>query len=155
VLDFILGIKPVLQIDFLRGYDLYLLIDFGLVLLAGFLIGVERESRGKPAGISTHCFVIGGSMIFTYISAHVDPNSSSRIAAQLVTGVGFLGAGIILKSEADERITNLTTAASIWFSASIGMAIGFNLYVMAIIAIAFGVLIPRMPHISRLRNVDR
>lgn len=94
-------------------------------------------------------------MIFTYISAHVDPNSSSRIAAQLVTGVGFLGAGIILKSEANERITNLTTAASIWFSASIGMAIGFNLYVMAIIAIAFGVLIPRMPHSSRLRNVDR
>ncbi len=129
-----------LQIDFLRGYEPDLLIDFLLVLLAGFIIGVERESRGKPAGISTHCFVIGGSMIFTYLSAHVDPNSSSRIAAQLVTGVGFLGAGIILKSEADERITNLTTAASIWFSASIGMAIGFNFYVMAIIAIAFAAL---------------
>jgi putative Mg2+ transporter-C (MgtC) family protein len=145
----------VLQIDFLRGYELDLLIDVGLALLAGFLIGAERESRGKPAGISTHCFVIGGSMIFTYLSAHVDPNSSSRIAAQLVTGVGFLGAGIILKSEADERITNLTTAASIWFSASIGMAIGFNFYVLAIIAIAFAVLVPRMPHLSRLRNVDR
>ncbi|MFZ0895501.1 MAG: MgtC/SapB family protein [Candidatus Nitrosopolaris sp.] len=144
-----------LQIDFLRGYELDLLIDVGLALLAGFLIGAERESRGKPAGISTHCFVIGGSMIFTYLSAHVDPNSSSRIAAQLVTGVGFLGAGIILKSEADERITNLTTAASIWFSASIGMAIGFNFYVLAIIAIAFAVLVPRMPHLSRLRNVDR
>jgi len=74
-----------------------LLIDFGLVLLAGFLIGAERESRDKPAGISTHSFVIGGAMLFTYISAHVDPNSSSRIAAQLVTGVGFHGAGIILK----------------------------------------------------------
>ena len=144
-----------LQIDFLRGYELDLLIDVGLALLAGFLIGAERESRGKPAGISTHCFVIGGSMIFTYLSAHVDPNSSSRIAPQLVTGVGFLGAGIILKSEADERITNLTTAASIWFSASIGMAIGFNFYVLAIIAIAFAVLVPRMPHLSRLRNVDR
>ncbi len=69
-----------LQIDFLRGYEPDLLIDFVLVLLAGFIIGVERESRGKPAGISTHCFVIGGSMIFTYLSAHVDPNSSSRIA---------------------------------------------------------------------------
>ncbi|MGB8032772.1 MAG: MgtC/SapB family protein [Nitrososphaeraceae archaeon] len=144
-----------LQIDFLRGYQLDLLIDVGLALLAGFLIGAERESRGKPAGISTHCFVIGGSMIFTYLSAHVDPNSSSRIAAQLVTGVGFLGAGIILKSEVDQRITNLTTAASIWFSASIGMAIGFNFYVMAIIAIAFAVLVPRMPHFSNLRNVDR
>jgi putative Mg2+ transporter-C (MgtC) family protein len=58
-------------------------------------------------------------MIFTYLSAHADPTSSSRIAAQIVTGVGFLGAGIILKSELDQRITNLTTAASIWFSASI------------------------------------
>ena len=94
-------------------------------------------------------------MIFTYLSAHVNPNSSSRIAPQLVTGVGFLGAGIILKSEVDQRITNLTTAASIWFSASIGMAIGFNFYVMAIIAIAFAVLVPRMPHFSNLRNVDR
>jgi putative Mg2+ transporter-C (MgtC) family protein len=71
----------VLDIDFLRGYELDLLIDFVLVLLAGFIIGVERESRGKPAGISNHSFVIGGSMIFTYISPHVDPNSSSRIAA--------------------------------------------------------------------------
>jgi putative Mg2+ transporter-C (MgtC) family protein len=116
----------VLQIDFLKGYDLDLLIDVGLALLAGFLIGAERESRGKPAGISTQCFVIGGSMIFTYLSAHVDPNSSSRIAAQIVTGVGFLGAGIILKSEADKRITNLTTAASIWFTASICMAHNCN-----------------------------
>lgn len=141
-----------LEIDFLKGYDLDLLIDFGLVLLAGFIIGTERESKGKPAGITTHSFVIGGAMIFTFISAHVDPNSPSRIAAGLVTGVGFLGAGIILKSEADEKITNLTTAASIWFSASIGMAIGFDLYVMTIIAILLAVLIPRMPHISRRRK---
>src|SRR5512133_3314093 len=110
-----------------------------LNLLSRYSDTAERESRGKPAGISTHCFVIGGSMIFTYLSAHVDPNSSSRIAAQLVSGIGFLGAGIILKSEADERITNLTTAAAIWFAASIGMAIGFNFYFMAIVAIAFAV----------------
>jgi putative Mg2+ transporter-C (MgtC) family protein len=145
----------VLQADLIRGYELDFLIDIGLSLLAGFLIGAERESRGKPAGISTHCFVIGGSMIFTYLSAHVDPNSSSRIAAQLVSGIGFLGAGIILKSEADERITNLTTAAAIWFAASIGMAIGFNFYFMAVVAIAFAVLVPRIPHISKLKSSDR
>ena len=92
------------------GYQLDFLIDIGLSLLAGFLIGAERESRGKPAGISTHCLVIGGTMMFTYISAQVDPNSTSRIAAQIVTGIGFLGAGMILKSESTERITNLTTA---------------------------------------------
>ncbi len=94
------------------GYQLDFLIDIGLSLLAGFLIGVERESRGKPAGISTHCLVIGGTMMFTYISAQVDPNSTSRIAAQVVSGIGFLGAGMILKSESTEKITNLTTAGS-------------------------------------------
>ena len=139
--------------SFLRGYELDFLIDLGLSLLAGFLIGAERESRGKAAGISTHCFVIAGSMVFTYLSAQADPNSTSRIAAQLVTGIGFLGAGIILKSESDARITNLTTAAAIWFAASIGMAIGFNFYFMAIVAIAFAVLVPRIPHISKIKDV--
>src|SRR5919197_150442 len=141
--------------NLLRGYEVDFLIDIGLSLLAGFLIGAERESRGKAAGISTHCFVIAGSMIFTYLSAQVDPTSTSRIAAQLVTGIGFLGAGIILKSESDERITNLTTAAAIWFAGSIGMAIGFKFYFMALVAIAFGVLIPRIPHISKWKSHDR
>jgi putative Mg2+ transporter-C (MgtC) family protein len=74
------------------------------------IIELERESKGKPAGISTQCLVIGGSMIFSFISGLVDPNSTSRIAAQIVTGIGFLGAELILKSEEDKRITNLTTA---------------------------------------------
>jgi putative Mg2+ transporter-C (MgtC) family protein len=138
------------------GYQLDFLIDLGLSLLAGFLIGAERESRGKPAGISTHCLVIGGTMMFTYISAQVDPNSTSRIAAQIVTGIGFLGAGMILKSESTEKITNLTTAAAVWFAAAIGMAIGFNFYFMALVAIAFAVLVPRIPHISKLKeSMDR
>jgi len=138
------------------GYQFDFLIDIGLSLLAGFLIGAERESRGKPAGISTHCLVIGGTMIFTYISAQVDPNSTSRIAAQVVSGIGFLGAGMILKSESTEKITNLTTAAAVWFAAAIGMAIGFNFYFMALVAIAFAVLVPRIPHISKIKeSIDR
>jgi putative Mg2+ transporter-C (MgtC) family protein len=138
------------------GYQLDFLIDIGLSLLAGFLIGAERESRGKPAGISTHCLVIGGTMIFTYISAQVDPNSTSRIAAQVVSGIGFLGAGMILKSESTEKITNLTTAAAVWFAAAIGMAIGFNFYFMALVATAFAVLVPRIPHISKIKeSIDR
>ncbi|HEU4445090.1 MAG TPA: MgtC/SapB family protein [Nitrososphaeraceae archaeon] len=144
--------------DVLGGYEYQLdfLIDIGLSLLAGFLIGAERESRGKPAGISTHCLVIGGTMMFTYISAQVDPNSTSRIAAQVVSGIGFLGAGMILKSESTEKITNLTTAAAVWFAAAIGMAIGFNFYFMALVAIAFAVLVPRIPHISKLKeSIDR
>ena len=122
----------------------------------------ERESRGKAAGIGTHCFVIGGSMIFTYISALVDPNSTSRIAAQIVTGIGFLGAGIILKGELfdhkdsdnilNKKVVNLTTAASIWFSGAIGMAIGFNFYFIAIVSIAFALIVPRIPKVGKRRE---
>jgi putative Mg2+ transporter-C (MgtC) family protein len=107
------------EINLLQGLTTHFLIGLGLSFLAGFIIGLERESKGKPAGISTQCLVIGGSMIFSYLSDIVDPNSTSRIAAQIVTGIGFLGAGLILKSEEDKRVTNLTTAASIWFSCSI------------------------------------
>ena len=132
------------------GYELRFMMDIGIALAAGFVIGAERESRGKAAGISTHCLVIGGAAIFTFLSSLVDPNSSSRIAAQIITGIGFLGAGIILKSEMEKRITNLTTAAAIWFAASIGMAIGYEYYFLAVVATAFAVGVPRIPHISKL-----
>ena len=97
------------------GLQLEFLVDILFALVAGFIIGVERESRGKPAGISTNSLVIGGSMLFTYLSSAVDPNSTSRIAAQVVSGIGFLGAGMILKGEIDKKITNLTTAAAYGF----------------------------------------
>jgi putative Mg2+ transporter-C (MgtC) family protein len=136
------------------GLQLEFLIDIIFALAAGFVIGAERESRGKPAGISTNSLVIGGSMLFTYLSAAVDPNSTSRIAAQVVSGIGFLGAGMILKGEIDKKITNLTTAASVWYSAAIGMAIGFNFYIIALAAVIFAVLVPRIPHISKLKRAD-
>ncbi len=134
------------------GLQLAFLIDIIIALAAGFVIGVERESRGKPAGISTNSLVIGGAMLFTYLSAAVDPNSTSRIAAQIVSGIGFLGAGMILKGEVDKKITNLTTAASVWYSAAIGMAIGFNFYIIALAAVIFAVLVPRIPHITKIKD---
>lgn len=134
------------------GLQLEFLIDIIFALAAGFVIGAERESRGKPAGISTNSLVIGGAMLFTYLSAAVDPNSTSRIAAQVVSGIGFLGAGMILKGEIDKKITNLTTAASVWFSAAIGMAIGFNFYIIALAAVIFAVVVPRIPHITKIKN---
>ena len=134
------------------GLQLEFLIDIIFALAAGFVIGAEIESRGKPAGISTNSLVIGGAMLFTYLSAAVDPNSTSRIAAQVVSGIGFLGAGMILKGEVDKKITNLTTAASVWYSAAIGMAIGFNFYIIALAAVIFAVLVPRIPHITKIKN---
>ncbi len=127
--------------------ELNFIVDLLFSLLAGVIIGVERESRGKDAGISTHTLVIAGAMLFTFMSATVDPASQSRIAAQIVSGIGFLGAGLILKEGATVR--NLTTAASIWFAGAIGMALGFGFHVIAMLATIAAVGIPRIPHITK------
>lgn len=132
----------------LVGNELGFLLRLGLSLIFAFLIGAERESRKKPAGISTHAFVIGGAAMFTFVSLEVDPNSPARIAAQIVSGVGFLGAGMILKSDAG-TVTNLTTAAAVWFAAAIGVTLGFGWYVVAGIATVYAVVVPRIPHIAK------
>lgn len=132
---------------FIGPNEINFLIDLGLSMAVGFAIGLERESRGKDAGISTHTLVIAGSMLFTFMSATVDPASDSRIAAQIVTGIGFLGAGLILKEGASVR--NLTTAASIWFAGAIGMAIGFGYHMIAVMAAIASIVIPRVPNLGK------
>ncbi len=133
---------------FLTGLEGAFVFKLGLCLLLGTLIGVERELRNKPAGISTHCFVMAGACLFTFISTAADPNSPARIAAQIVSGVGFLGAGMILKSD-NNTVRNLTTAAAIWFAAAVGMAIGIGWYAIAAIASVYAVIVPRIPHVKR------
>ncbi len=126
--------------------EINLVIDLVLSLISGFVIGAERESRGKDAGISTHTLVITGAMLFTFLSSMVDPASRSRIAAQIVSGIGFLGAGLIIKEGAS--VKNLTTAASIWVAGAIGMAFGFNYHLIGIIVTVAVALIPKIPHIN-------
>lgn len=84
--------------------ELGFLLDLSLALVCGILIGLERELKGKPAGISTQTLVITGAMMFAFFSRSVDGGDPTRIAAQIVSGVGFLGAGIILKSEKRARL---------------------------------------------------
>ena len=139
------------MISFLTGYESEFLLKTVFCLVTGLAIGAEREFRGKTAGISTQSFVIGGSMLFTFISLYMDPTSPARVAAQVVSGVGFLGAGIILKTEGG-KITNLTTAASIWFAAALGMAIGFGWYMIALIATLYAVIVPRIPQVRHQDN---
>lgn len=133
-----------LEIQFIYG----LVLSIGL----GYIIGAERESRGKDAGISTHILVIAGAMLFTILSVAAGEISDARIAAQIVSGIGFLGAGLILKEGA--TVKNLTTAASIWFAGALGMTIGFGFYVIALIAGIVCMLIPRIPHI-RPKHEDK
>lgn len=140
--------------NFVNGTEIRVLIGFGLSILAGVLIGIERESRGKPAGISTFTLVISGAMVFTFLSSLVDPASTTRIAAYVVGGIGFLGAGMIIKGDV-KSIFNLTTAASIWCAAAIGMAIGFEYYFLAIMGIIVCVFIPRIPHVQKIKKNRR
>ncbi len=136
---------------FLTGYEIEFLIKLGLSLFGGIVMGLERETRGKFAGISTQSLVIGGAMMFTFISQAISPESPGRVAAQVVSGIGFLGGGIILRSEGG-LVANVTAAATIWFSASIGMAIGFGWYVIAVIAIVYAAIVPRLPSIREHRR---
>jgi putative Mg2+ transporter-C (MgtC) family protein len=100
----------------------------GLSVLCGGLIGLERQFRGKTAGIRTNVLVCLGSMLFILIGSYVQgPNvEPSRVLSQLITGIGFLGAGVILRRGG--YVKGLTTAAVIWILAGIGAAIGFGHY---------------------------
>ena len=112
--------------------DLALRLTVGLVL--GAIIGFERELQRQPAGFRTHSLVSLGAALFTVVSAYgfsgdlVDP---TRIAAQIVSGIGFIGAGTILQHRG--HIRGLTTAASLWSVAAIGTAAGAGLYIVAIV----------------------
>ena len=104
-----------------------------LLLAAGLgaAIGIERESRQKPAGLRTNILIALGSALFTMLSIDIGGVGSTpdRIAAQVVTGVGFLGGGAILRS--GRNIHGMTTAATIWVNAAIGMATGAGEYALA------------------------
>lgn len=101
-----------------------------LAVVLGLVIGLEREFAHKSAGMRTHALVAMGSAIYSIISVIFSNGGSNVIAAQIVTGVGFLGAGLIIFDKA--RVQGLTTAAGVWVAAAVGMAAGFGLMSLAI-----------------------
>ncbi len=129
--------------------ELRFAIAMAFSIVIGYIIGAERELRGKDAGISTHILVIVGSMIFT-LSSSLDATSPSRIAAQVVSGIGFLGAGLILHAQGG--VKNLTTAASLWVAAALGIALGFGLYAIAFVGGVLTTLIPRIPRVRKTQD---
>lgn len=116
--------------------ELFMLLDIGLSALLGFLIGLERKMRMKEAGIRTHTIVCIGSALLMVVSLYGfgGDADSSRVAAQIVSGVGFLGAGIIVYRQ--HEVKGLTTAAGIWATAGVGMACGASMYILAVGATA-------------------
>jgi putative Mg2+ transporter-C (MgtC) family protein len=116
------------------------LIKIVIALLAGGLVGMEREFRDKSAGFRTLIFICVGSAAITILSARMAPESDpNRIAANIVTGIGFLGAGAILRDGG--RVTGLTTAATIWLVAAVGMAIGGGQYMLAGVLVGCSIIV--------------
>jgi putative Mg2+ transporter-C (MgtC) family protein len=95
-------------------------------LLAGGVIGLQRETSGKAAGLRTHMLVCAGTTLFVLaaIDIGMEQDAMSRVIQGLATGIGFLGAGAILKVESSHQIKGLTTAAGVWMTAALGVAIG-------------------------------
>jgi putative Mg2+ transporter-C (MgtC) family protein len=117
-------ILPSLRLD--------LLIQLTLAVVLGGIIGLERELKGKPAGLRTNILICMGATLFTALSIQLARSTGDpgRVAAQILTGVGFIGAGTILHTRGS--VTGLTSAATIWVVAAIGMALGAAAYVEAI-----------------------
>ncbi|MFC1771249.1 MgtC/SapB family protein [Candidatus Margulisiibacteriota bacterium] len=108
------------------------------VLLGGF-IGLERELKNKPAGFKTHVLICLGATVLTFLSSRFSPTGDpGRIAAQIISGIGFIGAGTIIHSR--QVIQGLTTAATLWVVASIGMLVGAGYFILAILVTILVVL---------------
>ena len=125
-----------------------------LAVLAGGLIGIERELRDKAAGFRTLIFISVGACLFTILSAKLASGSDpTRIASNIVTGVGFLGAGVILRDGA--RVIGLTTAATIWLTAAVGLGIGGGQYLIAgVVVLAALVVLWLLPFVEhRIDNM--
>lgn len=122
------------EAEILRQIDAVLRL--GAAAFCGLLIGVEREHAAKPAGVRTNVMVCVGSALFTLSSVLAAQNfpgtDATRIAAQVVSGVGFLGAGVILKT--GTHLIGVTTAATIWLVAAIGVAIGLGFPLLGVFA---------------------
>ena len=146
------------QIEWINESTLTEVTLIALAFVLSAIIGIERHRKMKSAGLRTHTFVGVGSALFTLVSAYgfstinpdpqltVDP---TRIAAQIVSGIGFLGAGVIFVRR--DKVSGLTTAASIWLVAAVGMACGAGMPVLAMAGVALYVL--GMGLLSRLARL--
>lgn len=105
------------------------IIKIAVAFLLGAILGLEREYRSKPAGLRTLIMITVGATIFTILSYRISSGTPDRIAANIITGIGFIGAGVIFKE--GMKVSGMTTASTIWIAAAIGMSIGYGAYYLA------------------------
>lgn len=136
--------------------DLTFAARMALAAILAFIVGWERESRGSPAGDRTHGMVALGAAAFTSIGVESFPATAEKLIAGVVTGVGFLGAGMIMREGTNVR--GLTTAAGIWAVAAVGVVVGAGEYLLGVILTAFILMIltwERLPILSKIGVVKR
>lgn len=121
------------------SYDLETTIQLIMSILIGAIIGAEREYRTKTAGLRTMIMISLGSTIFTELSVTLGVNSPDRIASNVITGIGFLGAGVIFKDGLS--ISGITTATTIWITAALGMAVGAGEYYIALGGVVVAIIV--------------
>ena len=129
--------------------EIFLRLVFAVII--GGLVGLEREVVHKPAGIRTHMLVCLGSALFVLATLETLPEESAKIIAGVATGIGFLGAGTIFRSKS--AVHGLTTAASIWVVAALGLAIGVGLYLMSLITAILTLLVLNLNRIEFFRKL--
>jgi putative Mg2+ transporter-C (MgtC) family protein len=129
---------------------LEMILRFLLAAALGAGIGYQREQKGKAAGIRTHILVSSGAALFTLVSIYGFTGGAadiSRVAAGVVAGIGFIGAGVILRGLRGEGVAGLTTATTIWITAAIGLAAGTGMYLISVIATAVTVGVLFLPKV--------
>ena len=131
-----------------------ILIKIFLAIVLGGALGMERQYHDKPAGYATNCLICVGAMLFTILSEYMGDagGDPGRIAAQVVTGVGFIGAGSILRD--GNKISGLTTAAGVWLVAAIGMTVGYGQYMLAMLT-ACAILVFQLGARKTIKFVER
>jgi putative Mg2+ transporter-C (MgtC) family protein len=105
------------------------IIKIAIAFALGAILGLEREYRSKPAGFRTLIMITVGATVFTILSYRIGSGTPDRIAANIITGIGFIGAGVIFKE--GMKVSGMTTASTIWLAAAIGMATGYGAYYLA------------------------
>lgn len=139
--------RTVTALEFLGG-PWEILLRLGVATLIGCALGLNRELRNKPAGMRTHGLVcLGSSLItlaslqFTFDGVRVDASGALRAVQGIMAGIGFLGGGVILRDDSRQSIQGLTTAASIWVSACLGVACGVGQWLTALVALVLALLV--------------
>jgi putative Mg2+ transporter-C (MgtC) family protein len=142
------AVERAVRMDIFLGLDDWphfwrVLARLSVAVLFGAILGYNREQVGKGAGLRTHMLVALGSALFvvTALESGIPRAELSRVAQGLIIGIGFLGSGTILKEEQEQRIKGLTTAANIWLTCAVGMAVGFGWLWPAVIAVILELII--------------